>query len=59
MINSDIAASWEDFDDDGDQDLYVANDFGCNNLYRNDEGVSQALLDLSTMMKRRRSWSGR
>ena len=31
-----LAASWEDFDDDGDQDLYVANDFGRNNLYRND-----------------------
>ena len=30
------AASWEDFDDDGDMDLYVANDFGRNNLYRND-----------------------
>ena len=33
-----FAASWEDFDNDGDQDLYVANDFGCNNLYRNDAG---------------------
>ena len=32
------AASWEDFDQDGDQDLYVANDFGRNNLYRNDGG---------------------
>jgi len=32
------AAAWEDFDNDGDQDLYVANDFGRNNLYRNDEG---------------------
>ena len=31
-----LAASWEDFDRDGDQDLYVANDFGRNNLYRND-----------------------
>jgi hypothetical protein len=31
-----LAAAWEDFDDDGDQDLYVANDFGRNNLYRND-----------------------
>ncbi|MEM7384027.1 MAG: VCBS repeat-containing protein [Verrucomicrobiota bacterium] len=30
------ACSWEDFDNDGDQDLYVANDFGRNNLYRND-----------------------
>ena len=33
-----FAAAWEDFDGDGDQDLYVANDFGRNNLYRNDEG---------------------
>ena len=32
------AASWEDFDNDGDMDLYVANDFGKNNLYRNDHG---------------------
>ena len=32
------SASWEDYDNDGDVDLYVANDFGRNNLYRNDNG---------------------
>ncbi|MGC6425566.1 MAG: FG-GAP repeat domain-containing protein [Akkermansiaceae bacterium] len=32
------ACSWQDFDLDGDPDLYVANDFGRNNLYRNDKG---------------------
>jgi tetratricopeptide (TPR) repeat protein len=33
-----LAAAWEDYDNDGDPDLYVANDFGRNNLYRNDGG---------------------
>lgn len=33
-----LAAAWEDFDDDGDIDLYVSNDFGPNCLYRNDGG---------------------
>jgi hypothetical protein len=31
-----LAASWEDYDNDGDPDLYVANDYGQNCLYRND-----------------------
>lgn len=35
-----LAASWEDYDDDGDLDLYVANDYGRNNLYRNDRDAS-------------------
>jgi hypothetical protein len=33
-----FAATWEDYDDDGDLDLYIANDFGQNNLFRNDQG---------------------
>lgn len=33
-----LASSWDDMDNDGDMDLYVANDFGRNNLYRNDDG---------------------
>ena len=33
-----FACAWEDYDNDGDSDLYVANDFGRNNLYRNDRG---------------------
>ena len=33
-----LAAGWEDYDNDGDQDLYVANDYGQNCLYRNDAG---------------------
>ena len=34
-----LAASWEDFDNDGDQDLYIANDFGRNYLYENRNGT--------------------
>lgn len=40
-----FAASWEDFDNDGDPDLYVANDYGRNNLYRNDAGEFHDVAD--------------
>src|SRR5437016_11951152 len=33
-----FACAWGDYDGDGLPDLYVANDFGRNNLYRNDGG---------------------
>ncbi len=43
-----FAAAWEDFDNDGDQDLYVANDFGRNNLYRNDsDGSALRFVDIA------------
>ena len=31
-------ATWADFDDDGDMDVYIANDFAMNNMIRNDGG---------------------
>lgn len=34
-----FAASWEDEDNDGDLDLYVVNDFGPNQLFRNERGT--------------------
>ncbi len=33
-----LAAAWEDYDNDGDQDLYVGNDYGQNCLYQNNDG---------------------
>lgn len=39
------ASSWDDFDGDGDLDCYVANDFGRNNLYRNDDGKFKDVAD--------------
>jgi len=33
-----FAPSWCDYNDDGWPDLYVANDFGRNNFYKNDHG---------------------
>tara|TARA_R110000850_G_scaffold109649_6_gene222709 strand:- start:447 stop:2519 length:2073 start_codon:yes stop_codon:yes gene_type:complete len=38
IFKNSLQSSWVDFDSDGDEDLYIANDFATNNLFRNDEG---------------------
>ncbi len=43
-----LAAAWEDYDNDGDPDLYLANDFGRNSLYRNFEGRFVDVASLTT-----------
>lgn len=52
-----LGACWEDIDNDGDLDLYVANDFGRNNLYINDgsghftdEAVARGADDIGAAM---------
>ncbi|MDC0934781.1 VCBS repeat-containing protein [Pirellulales bacterium] len=42
-----LAAAWEDYDNDGDLDLYVANDFGRNNLYRNNGSGTPGFEDVA------------
>ena len=42
-----LSASWEDFDNDGDMDLYVANDFGRNCLYRNDYSTTGQFVNIA------------
>ena len=40
-----FSAAWEDFDNDGRIDLYIANDFGPNQLFRNEGG---SFIDVSS-----------
>ena len=42
-----FAAIWEDYNNDGDLDLYVVNDFGHNNLYQNKGGHFQHITEQS------------
>ncbi len=45
-VASSLAASWGDYDNDGDLDLYVANNIGLENfLYRNDGGTFTRILN--------------
>jgi len=38
LFKNTYQATWADYDDDGDPDLYCASDFAPNNMYRNDGG---------------------
>jgi hypothetical protein len=54
------AGAWADFDNDGDPDLYVANDFGPNNLFRNDvdENGKRTFVDIAKSADAQDSASG-
>ena len=49
------AATWDDYDNDGDVDLYVANDFGRDNLYQNTNG---SFIDIADEANAENSASG-
>ena len=48
LWRSSLQATWSDFDDDGDPDVYVANDFAPDNLFRNDDGAG--FTDISELL---------
>ncbi|MAB79631.1 MAG: hypothetical protein CMJ89_09810 [Planctomycetes bacterium] len=39
LYRNTFQATWADYDSDGDPDVYIANDFAYNNLFRNDDGT--------------------
>ena len=55
-----FAAAWEDHDRDGDLDLYVANDFGRNALYRQDRAQdgTRRFVDVAASARAEDSASG-
>ena len=42
-----LASAWADYDEDGDMDLFVCNDFGENTLFRNERGWFSNVTHLS------------
>jgi hypothetical protein len=46
-----LAAAWEDYDNDGDQDLYVANDYGRGYLYQNHNGRFQDVTESAGLLE--------
>jgi hypothetical protein len=46
LFKNSFSGSWSDFDGDGDQDLFCANDFASDNLFRNDGGTFTDVTEL-------------
>lgn len=47
FYNNSFQSSWSDFDDDGDEDLYIANDFARDLLIRNDGKNAQGTVQFT------------
>lgn len=44
-----MSSSWGDYDNDGDLDVFLANDFGNNSLFRNDGNFNFTLVNTDTV----------